>query len=154
MSISHSKSGAESGIAVSVQRWIGLAERVPLAVPLTLARIGIAAVFFRSGLTKLDSWSMTTMLFAEEYRVPLLPAELAATMATAFELACPVLLALGLATRLATLPLLAMTIVIQLFVYQSSWIDHAMWASLLLLLLARGAGPLSLDWLIRRGATR
>ncbi|MDZ4736300.1 MAG: DoxX family protein [Rhodospirillaceae bacterium] len=135
-------------------RAIALAERIPLSLPLLLARIGVAAVFFRSGLTKLDSWSTTLMLFEDEYDVPILPTELAAQAATLFELACPVLLVAGLATRLAALPLLAMTIVIQLFVYPTSWVDHTMWAALLVLLIARGPGAISIDTLIARRTQR
>jgi putative oxidoreductase len=116
---------------------------------LLLARIGIAAVFFRSGLTKLDNWMLTVQLFKDEYRVPLLPADVAASMATFSELVFPVLLLLGIATRFAALPLLGMTIVIQIFVYPSSWVDHAMWAALLTLLIARGPGQWSLDHLVR-----
>lgn len=133
-----------------VERVLALAERLPMSLPLLLARIGIAAVFFRSGLTKLDNWMLTVQLFKDEYRVPLLPPEIAAHLATFNELVLPAFIILGLATRFAALPLLGMTLVIQLFVYPSSWVDHAMWAALLTLLIARGAGTLSLDHLIRR----
>ncbi|MEX2299234.1 MAG: DoxX family protein [Dongiaceae bacterium] len=150
MTIPHSRLSPAAVSQGLPHRAIALAERIPLSLPLLLARIGIAAVFFRSGLTKLDSWPTTVMLFEEEYDVPILPAEMAAQAATLFELACPVLLVAGLATRLAALPLLAMTIVIQLFVYPTSWIDHTMWASLLVLLIARGPGMVSIDWLIAR----
>jgi putative oxidoreductase len=139
-----------AGFVAFLRHWIVWLERIPLGLPLLLARIGVAAVFFRSGLTKLESWSMTVMLFQEEYRVPVLPAEYAAVTATLFELSCPVLLVLGLATRLSALPLLGMTIVIQIFVYPTSWVDHTMWAALLTLLIARGAGPVSVDRVLRR----
>lgn len=134
----------------AVERAVALAERLPMSLPLLLARIGIAAVFFRSGLTKLDNWMLTVQLFKDEYRVPLLPPDVAAHLAAFNELVLPVFIVAGLATRLAALPLLGMTLVIQLFVYPSSWVDHAMWAALLTLLIARGAGTLSLDHLIRR----
>jgi putative oxidoreductase len=134
----------------TVGRALGFAQRLPMGLPLLLARIGIAAVFFRSGLTKLDNWMLTVQLFKDEYRVPLLPPEIAAYLATFNELVLPAFILAGLATRLAALPLLGMTLVIQLFVYPSSWVDHTMWAALLTLLIARGAGALSLDHLIRR----
>lgn len=134
----------------TVGRALGFAERLPMSLPLLLARVGIAAVFFRSGLTKLDNWMLTVQLFKDEYRVPLLPPEIAAYLAAFNELVLPAFILAGLATRLAALPLLGMTLVIQLFVYPSSWVDHAMWAALLTLLIARGAGALSLDHLIRR----
>lgn len=134
----------------TVERALAFAECLPMSLPLLLARIGIAAVFFRSGLTKLDNWMLTVQLFKDEYRVPLLPPEIAAYLAAFNELVLSAFILAGLATRLAALPLLGMTLVIQLFVYPSSWVDHAMWAALLTLLIARGAGALSLDHLIRR----
>jgi putative oxidoreductase len=82
--------------------------------------------------------------------VPVLTPAVAAALATTFELGCSLLLAVGLATRLATLPLLGMIAVIQLFVYPSAWPEHLTWASILLFLLTRGAGPLSLEGVIRR----
>jgi putative oxidoreductase len=123
-------------------------ERFPLAILQLLFRVSVAAVFWNSGLTKLASWRTTIVLFRDEYKVPALPPELAATLAASVELTCPVLLALGLATRLATLPMLGMTCVIEAFVYPEDWIEHLTWASLLLFILTRGPGPIALDrWL-------
>ena len=129
----------------AVVRLLAWLERFPLAVLQFLFRFSIAAVFFNSGLTKIASWQSTIVLFRDEYKVPLLPPELAATLAATVELTCPVLLVLGLATRLATLPMLGMTMVIELFVYPEDWIEHLTWASFLLFILTRGPGPLSLD---------
>lgn len=112
------------------------------------ARIAIARVFFLSGLTKIGNWETTLMLFEDEYQVPLLPVSFAAYSSTFFELAMPVLLVLGLGTRLATLPLLAMTAVIQ-FTYMEHT-DHLYWALLLGLLLVSGPGKLSVDHWLRR----
>ena len=67
-----------------------------------LFRLAIASVFLRAGLNKIASWELTVQLFRDEYKVPVLPAEIAATMATTFEIGCSVLLIAGLATRLAT----------------------------------------------------
>ncbi len=120
-------------------------ERLPLSVPLLMARGALAAIFWRSGQTKLANWDLTVSLFAEEYRVPVLPPEVAAYLATTLELACPVLLVLGLGARFAALALLGMTLVIQIFVYPGSWVDHLTWASLLAFILWRGAGAVSLD---------
>lgn len=90
------------------------------------------------------------MLFRDEYRVPLLPPELAATLAATTELSMPVLLVLGLCTRLATLPLIGMVFVIELFVYPEDWVEHLTWFSMLLFLLTRGPGAFALDnWLAR-----
>ena len=141
-----SRTGLRS-IAVHVLELLG---RFPVDVLQLMFRIAIAVVFFRSGLTKIASWDSTVALFQEEYRVPLLPPETAAYMAAAFELSCSALLALGLASRLATLPLLGMTLVIQTFVYPEHWSEHLTWLALLLFILTRGPGALSLDRLLAR----
>jgi len=120
-------------------------EAVPywvLALPL---RFGVAWIFWSSAQVKLINWQRTIELFAEEYRVPLLPPEWAASMALAIELVCPVLLALGLFTRAAVLVLLGMTAVIQTFVYPDAWPTHLQWTAMMLVLLCRGAGAISLD---------
>ena len=125
-------------------------ERFPLSILQLAMRIGVGAVFFRSGLLKLDSWEFTIQLFRDEYNVPLLDPILAAQAATIVELGVPPLLFAGLATRFATLPLLGMIVVIQVFVYPNAWSDHLMWAAALLLVLTRGPGVFSLDHLIVR----
>jgi putative oxidoreductase len=137
---------ARTGVA----RWLAALERVPLALHQLLFRLAVASVFFKAGLLKASSWETTIGLFRDEYRVPVLPPEVAAAMATTFELGCSTLLVLGLATRLATLPLLGMIAVIQLFVYPSAWPEHLTWGSILLLLLTRGGGTVSLDHLVAR----
>lgn len=114
---------------------------------LLLQRFIIAHVFFVSGLTKIGDWNNTLALFETEYQVPLLPVPFAAFSATLFELVCPVLLAIGLGTRWATLPLLVMTAVIQ-FTYDQNP-QHTFWALLLVSLFAFGAGRFSVDQLIR-----
>jgi len=126
-------------------------ERVPLALCQLLFRLAIAGVFLRPGLTKLTSWEPTVAMFRDEFKVPLFSPEIAAAFATTIELGCSLLLIAGLATRLATLPLLAMIAVIQLFVYPSAWPEHLTWASILMFLLTRGPGPLSLDRWIAGG---
>ncbi|MBB4266466.1 DoxX family protein [Roseospira visakhapatnamensis] len=130
---------------------------VPLWVVALFARVGLAGVFFRSGQSKVAGWEITPatyFLFQEEYKVPLLPPDLAAQTATLAEHVFPVLLVLGLATRLSALGLLGMTVVIQIFVYPNSWPDHALWATAALLLVLRGAGPVSLDHLLGRQLAR
>ena len=116
-------------------------------------RIGIAAIFFLSGRTKVEGWLTVSdgayALFREEYRLPLLPPELAAHLAAYAEHLFPVLLVLGLMTRLSALALLGMTVVIQGFVYPDAWPTHLSWAGLLLYLVARGPGRFSLDKLLR-----
>lgn len=130
------------------QQALAALERVPGSVFQTIFRIAAASIFWKSGLTKIANWDTTLALFRDEYQVPLLPPELAAYLGTANELLCPVFLILGLATRVAVLPLLGMTAVIQLFVYPENWAEHLTWAGMLLYLLTRGAGPLSLDRLL------
>ena len=101
-------------------------------------------------MTKLANWDTTLALFSDEYQLPLLPPELAAYAATTVELTTPVLLALGLLTRPAALVLLGMTAIIEIFVYPQAWPTHIQWAAMLLVLLCRGAGALSIDHLLRR----
>ena len=112
-------------------------------------RVAIGAIFFLSGRTKVDGWLSVNQsaytLFREEYKVPVIPPEIAAHMAAYAEHLFPILLVLGLFTRLSALALLGMTAVIQIFVYPDAWPTHLSWAGLLLYLVARGAGPLSID---------
>src|ERR1700726_4299268 len=101
-------------------------------------------------MAKLANWDTTIALFADEYQVPLLPPEVAAYMAASIELTTPVLLVLGLFTRVAALVLLGMTTVIEIFVYPQAWPTHIQWAAMLLILLCRGPGKLSIDQLLWR----
>lgn len=118
-----------------------------------VARFGIASVFFLSGRTKVEGLLTITPstyeLFRSEYTLPLLSPWLAAHLATYAEHLFPLLLVLGLLTRLSALALLGMTIVIEVFVYPDAWPTHLTWAGLLLLLIARGGGALSLDRLLK-----
>jgi putative oxidoreductase len=125
-------------------------ERIPLALIQLAMRIAVAAVFFNSGLLKINSWEFAIKLFEDEYKVPFIDPAWAARLAAFNELTFPVLLVLGLATRLATLPLLGMILVIQTLVYPQAWVDHLLWGSILLFLLSRGPGQISLDALIER----
>ena len=129
---------------------LAIAESIPLSVVQLTARVAIAHVFWNSAQSKLLSWPVTLQLFAMEYRVPLLPPEIAAPLATATELTGAVLIFLGLFTRLGAVALLGIVAIIQIFVYPGNWGEHLLWASLLGLLLARGAGVVSLDYLGRR----
>jgi putative oxidoreductase len=131
-----------------------LAERIPQSFVSLIARVAAANVFWMSGQTKVDSFfhisDNTFYLFAEEYKVPLLPPDIAAYLATTAEHVFPVLLVLGLASRLSALALLGMTAVIQIFVYPTGWPEHILWATALLFVIARGPGVLSLDHVIWR----
>ena len=124
------------------------ASRFPLSLVEFGMRLAVGATFFRSGMNKFQSFDTAITLFREEYRLPLLPPELAAYMGTAVELSAPVLLVLGLFARLGAAALLAMTLTIQFLVYPENWPEHLMWASILAYVLSRGAGALSIDRVI------
>ncbi|MGE5145516.1 MAG: DoxX family protein [Candidatus Eiseniibacteriota bacterium] len=135
-------------VALVLSIFDGLGRLPHWIIPL-MARLAVAGVFWRSGMVKIASWDQTVALFRDEYQVPVLPPEIAAYLGTTLELACPVLLFFGFAARLGALGLLGMTFVIEVFVYPNNWPEHLTWATLLLIVLTRGAGPVSLDHLIR-----
>jgi putative oxidoreductase len=150
-------------------RWIDAAERVLARIPedliALLGRFSIAAVFWKSGQTKIEGFAVdladgslalgwprlsesAVALFRDEYRLPLVEPELAATLAALGEHVLPLLVLLGLGTRFAALGLLVMTAVIQFLVYPGAYPTHGVWAAVLLWLMVRGPGRLSLDHLI------
>ena len=157
-----------SNVAVDLtRRAVDLCARVPDAWIALLGRFSVAAIFWKSGQTKIQGFSLDIVsgeiqlgmprladavvdLFRDEYRLPLLPPELAAIMAAWAEHVFPALILLGLATRFSALALLAMTAAIQVFVYPDAYPTHGVWAAVLLFLVARGPGPLSLDALVAR----
>ena len=139
--------GGIAGLIVRLYRWL---DCVPYAVLAISLRVAVATVFWNSAMTKLADWNATLFLFTDEYQVPLLPPELAANLALVIEVTTPVLLILGLFTRIAALVLLGMTAVIEIFVYPQAWPTHIQWAAMLLVLLCRGAGTFSLDHLVQR----
>lgn len=139
-----------------IEHWNALAARLARLLSHDLlalvARVAIASVFWLSGRTKVEGLLTLTdgayELFRSEYKLPLVPPELAAHLAAYSEHFFPVLLVLGLATRLSALALLGMTLVIEVFVYPDAWPTHLTWAVPLLYLAGRGAGRLSIDrWL-------
>jgi len=141
---------------------------IPDSLVALVGRVAIAGTFWLSGQTKVQGFAInlfegrfelglprfadsTIDLFRDEYKLPVLPPELAALAATVAEHVFPVLILIGLATRLSAAALLGMTLVIQIFVYPGAWALHATWAAVLLYLMARGGGALSLDhWLAAR----
>jgi putative oxidoreductase len=143
--------------STSSRSWFALASRIVQmldGVPYTLLalplRAAAAVIFWNSAMAKLANWDTTIALFTDEYQLPLLPPELAAYMAATIELTTPVLLVLGLLTRATALVLLGMTTVIEVLVYPQAWPTHIQWAAMLLILLCRGPGELSIDHLVRR----
>jgi putative oxidoreductase len=147
-----------------------LFERIPHSLIALLGRFSIAAVFWKSGQTKIEGFAIdllggefqfgwprlaesTIPLFQEEYKLPLVPPEIAAYAAATAEHVFPVLLLIGFGTRLSALALLVMTLTIQVFVYPSAYPTHGVWATVLLYLLARGPGRFSVDhWLGSRSS--
>ena len=120
---------------------------------LAAARIFPAAIFWQSGRTKMDGWTVSEnaiYLFQEDYALPLIDPAIAAHAAAIAEHLFPILLVFGFLTRLSALALLGMTAVIQIFVYPAAWPTHGVWAVSFLLLLARGPGRASLDAQIQR----
>jgi putative oxidoreductase len=143
-----------AGPSELLRRCIAWLDGIPHAAVAVIARVGLAGVFFQSGRTKVDGLRVTDTaveLFRSEYQLPLIDPALAAHLAALAEHVFPVLLVIGLATRLSAAALLAMTLVIQVFVYPDAWPTHATWAAGLLLLMARGPGVLSIDHLLARG---
>lgn len=130
-------------------RFTALLNVIPEALVLLVARLGIAAVFFESGRTKVDGFlhitDSTYSLFETEYSAVPLPSHLAAHVATYSEHFFPLLLVLGLFTRCGALGLLGMTATIEIFVYPDAWPTHLSWLAILLPLIARGGGGWSLD---------
>lgn len=132
----------------------GTAEKfLPGSLLLLVQRLGIASVFFMSGRTKVDGLLTVNdtafELFRSDYALPLIKPEIAAYAATYSEHLFPILLAVGLFTRLSATALLIMTLVIEIFVYPDAWPTHLSWAGLLLPLIALGGGRLSLDRFFR-----
>ncbi|MDE3036939.1 MAG: DoxX family protein [Pseudomonadota bacterium] len=140
-----SMAGCMHGFIVKMIGWF---DRLSPLIDLT-ARLWMANVFWKSGILKISDWNNTLYLFTNEFPVPGMPPFLAAVFGTTFELACPVLLTLGLASRFATVPLLVMTAVIN-FTYDDN-IQHYYWAMLLAFILLHGPGKISLDhWIKQR----
>jgi len=152
-----------------INRSVELLDRIPASLVALMARVGIGATFWLSGQTKIEGLVLDPIglhaqlgwphvsegaleLFRTEYALPLLPPEMAATMAAFSEHIFPLLLVLGLGTRFAAMALLGMTAVIEVFVSPDAWPTHAIWAACLLFLVARGAGTISLDHLLARRA--
>lgn len=151
---------------------IALFERIPHSLIAFVARFSIAAVFWNSGQTKVQGFVVNLVsgefvlgwprlsdsavaLFQDEYKLPFIAPAIAAPLAAVAEHVFPLLILIGLGTRLSAAALLGMTLVIQLLVYPGAYATHATWAAVLLYLMARGPGVLSIDhWLAGRSATR
>jgi putative oxidoreductase len=133
-----------------IQRAFALLNRVPLSLLLLFARCATFSVFFRSGLVKLADWNGTIQLFVNEYKVPVLPPQIAAYISASMELGVSSLVLIGFATRFGVLGLMGMIGVIQIFVYPMAWPDHIQWLAFMLFILCRGPGVFSVDYLLGR----
>jgi putative oxidoreductase len=133
-------------------RATALLSRIPVDLPLLIARLGVGAVFFMSGRTKVTGLLTITdsarELFRTDYKLPFIPPEIAVHAAAYSEHLFPILLALGLFTRVGALGLLGMTTVIEVFVYPDAWPTHLSWAGLLVPLIVMGGGKWSLDYVL------
>lgn len=153
--------------ATLTKRAIALLDRIPHGFIALLGRFSIAAVFWKSGQTKVEGFAIDIVngdftlgvphlassavdLFRDEFRLPLIPPELAAPLAAFAEHLFPMLILIGFATRFSALALLVMTLVIEIFVYPDAYPTHGVWATVLLYLMAKGPGVLSIDHLIAR----
>jgi putative oxidoreductase len=134
-----------------IRRLNALGDHFPRDIVALAARIFPAVVFWQSARTKVDGFSIkdsTYFLFEQVYALPLIPPAPAAVLATIAEHVLPVLLVIGLFSRLSALGILVMTAVIQLFVFPDAWVTHGLWAAACLVTLAYGPGRLSLDHLM------
>ena len=160
--------GITNKIGMLPKAIVAIFERIPDSLIGALGRFSIAAVFWKSGQTKIQGFSIDIIngdfhmglphlsdsaltLFRDEYRLPLIPPELAAPAAAFAEHFFAILILVGLATRFSALALLAMTLIIEIFVYPDAYPLHGVWATVLLYLMTKGPGRVSLDhWLAKR----
>jgi putative oxidoreductase len=150
-----SESTASRAGAARIARFLGRLESVSYDTLIsTPARVFIATIFWLSGRTKVDGLLTVNdsafFLFRSEFALPLIPYRLAAYLATYAEHVFPILLVLGLASRLSATALLVMTLVIQVFVYPDAWATHLGWATALAFIIFRGPGALSIDHYLRK----
>lgn len=139
-----------------IRRINGLADQLPHDLVAIAARLFPAMVFWQSARTKVDGFTIkdsTYFLFEHVYNLPIVPPAPAAVLATVAEHVLPVLLILGLFSRLSALGLLVMTAVIQIFVFPDAWVTHGLWAAALLVVMAQGPGRLSVDHLLKLDKT-
>ena len=137
-------------MAAFLDTWRGRLDAFQQSLLQLLMRFSIFWVFWRSGTLKAANMEQAIELFREEYKLPILPPEIAAYLGTAVELGAPCLILLGLFTRLAALPLIALTLTIQFLVYWNDYPSHLLWLAILAFILTRGPGPYSLDALLFR----
>lgn len=147
-------------------RWaIGLLSKIPDSMTAFIGRFSIAAIYWQSAQTKVEGFAIDIVsgtftlgmphlsasaidLFRDEYKLPVIPPEIAAYMAAFSEHFFSFLILIGLATRFSSIALLVMTLTIQIFVYPDAYPTHGVWITVLLFLMAKGPGKLSIDHLV------
>ena len=144
----YSRDPRASDFTARLATWRATVGRFPLSVLELGMRIAVGATFFKSGMNKAQSFDTAMELFREEYRLPLLPPDIAAYLGTAVKLAAPVLLVFGLFAHFGAATLLAMPLAIQFLVYPGNWPEHLMWGSILAYVVSRGPGTLSIDRIV------
>lgn len=136
---------------------IGKAQTLFVPLLLLFCRLWVAYVFFNSGLTKIATWDSTLFLFEYEYQVPLLPWQIAAYLGTAAELVLPIFVALGLLTRPMSAILFVFNIIAVVsypLLWERGFHDHQLWGLMMLVVIVWGAGPFSIDHLLKKRLTR
>ena len=161
----HNKPAAR--VVAGIGCFVARCSRIPDSLIALLGRFSIAAIFWKSGQTKIEGFSLDIVagevsfgwphlsdsaitLFRDEYHLPLIPPELAAPLAAFAEHLFPALILIGLATRFSALSLLVMTVIIQTLVYPDAYPTHGVWAAVLLFIVARGPGMLSVDHILAK----
>lgn len=150
-----------------IESFIALSSKIPHSLIAFVARFSIAAVFWKSGQTKIEGLAIdfvngdfqfgwphladsAVSLFKDEYKLPFFSPELTAPMAAFAEHIFPIMILLGIGTRFSALALLGMTLTIQFLVYPGAYPTHGTWAAVLLYLIAQGPGRFAIDDLIAR----
>ncbi|HWW21323.1 MAG TPA: DoxX family protein [Steroidobacteraceae bacterium] len=147
---SHGAAASQSGLTGLIERILNWLDRVPYSLLAIPARLAVAEVFWSSFSTKIQNWDTTVALFEDEYKLPLLSPDAAAHLTAGIEATSSILLVLGLLTRPVAFLLLGMSAYIEAFIYPRAWPTHIQWAAMLVFLLCRGPGKVSLDYLIKR----
>jgi putative oxidoreductase len=147
---SHGAAASQSGLTGLIERILNWLDRVPYSLLAIPARLAVAEVFWSSFSTKIQNWDTTVALFEDEYKLPLLSPDAAAHLTAGIEATSSILLVLGLLTRPVAFLLLGMSAYIEAFIYPQAWPTHIQWAAMLVFLLCRGPGKVSLDYLIKR----
>jgi|PersoiStandDraft_1058852.scaffolds.fasta_scaffold25129_1 putative oxidoreductase len=166
---------SRSIIGLTVDSFVSACSFIPYALVALALRLVMARVFFLDGQTRVagprvplnvQDFDLSVVLplqvkvetfgaFLTQYAALPVPPVLAAYLVSYAEFILPICLVLGFGTRFAALGMLVMTALIQIYVMpEALWSVHVYWASILLVLLSRGPGQISVDHIIRFIARR